>query len=88
MTLTLIEQLAAILIGAALILALIRLLKGPTAADRIISADTLSVTVTAALTGVAAIFDSALFLDIALVYAALSFIGVVALARVIQGGGA
>ena len=88
MTLTLIEQLAAILIGAAMLLALIRLLKGPTSADRIISADTLSVTVTAALTALAVVLDSALFLDIALVYAALSFIGVVALSRVIEGGDA
>jgi multisubunit Na+/H+ antiporter MnhF subunit len=88
MSLTIIEQLAAILIGAALLLAVIRMLKGPTAADRIISADTLSVTVTAALTGLAAVLESALFLDIALVYAALSFIGVVAMARIIEGGGA
>jgi len=88
MSLTIIEQLAAILIGAALLLAVIRMLKGPTAADRIISADTLSVTVTAALTGLAAVLESALFLDIALVYAALSFIGIVAMARIVEGGGA
>ena len=72
----------------ALLLALIRMLIGPTPADRVISADTLSVSATAALTGVAAYYNNAFFLDVALVYAALAFIGVVAISRVIEGGDA
>jgi len=45
----------------------------------------MSVTVTAALTLVAAAFGSELYLDVALVYGALAFIGVIAIARVIEG---
>lgn len=86
MTLNLIEQIAAVFIGLALLLALIRMLIGPTPADRVISADTLSVSTTAALTGVAAFFHSEFFLDVALVYAAVAFIGVIAVSRVIEGG--
>lgn len=84
MTLNLIEQIAIGFFGAALLLSFIRLLIGPGSADRVISADTLSVIVTAVLAVVAAFFNSALYLDVALVYAAISFIGVVAIARFIE----
>ena len=86
MSLNLIEQLAVLIMGISLILGLIRLLLGPTAPDRVISADTLSVTATAGLTGVAAFLGSSLYLDVALVYAAIAFVGVVAISRVIDGG--
>lgn len=85
MTFNLLEQIAAGFIGAALLLGLIRMLIGPDAPDRVISADTMSVTVTAGLTVVAAYFGSALYLDVALVYGAIAFIGVIAIARVIKG---
>lgn len=85
MTLNLLEQISVGFIGAALLLGFMRMLIGPTAPDRVISADTMSVTVTAALTLVAAAFGSELYLDVALVYGALAFIGVIAIARVIEG---
>ncbi len=85
---TLIQQIAAGFILGALLLGFIRLLMGPDAASRVISADTMSVTVTAALVGFAAYFDSALFLDVALVYGAISFIGIITIARVIKGDSA
>ena len=85
MTLNLLELIAAGFIGAALLLGLIRLIIGPDAPDRVISADTMSVIITAALTFFAAYFNSALFLDVALVYGAISFIGAIAVARVIEG---
>jgi multisubunit Na+/H+ antiporter MnhF subunit len=84
-TLNLLEQISVGFIGAALLLGFMRMLIGPTAPDRVISADTMSVTVTAALTLVAAAFGSELYLDVALVYGALAFIGVIAIARVIEG---
>ena len=86
MTFNLLEQISVGFIGAALLLGLIRMLIGPDASDRIISANTMSVTVTAGLIIVAAYFNSALYLDVALVYAALSFIGVIAISRVLKGG--
>lgn len=74
------------LMGVASILALVRLALGPTIPDRVIAADTLAVITTAALVWLAAALDSALYLDIALVYGALAFVGVVAIARVIEPG--
>jgi multisubunit Na+/H+ antiporter MnhF subunit len=86
MTLTVLEQVSAILVGLALLLGFIRLLLGPTAPDRVVSADTLSVIVTAALVAVGAWLGNALYLDVALVYGALAFVGIVAVARAIEGG--
>ena len=86
MELNLIEQAAAVFMALALLLGMVRLLAGPDAADRVISADTLSVTITAGLAALAAYFGSALYLDVALVFAALAFIGTVAIAMVIRAG--
>lgn len=86
MTLNIMEQVSAILMGLALLLGFVRFLLGPTAPDRVISADTLSVIVTAGLVGVAAWLGNAIYLDVALVYGALAFVGVVAIARAIEGG--
>ena len=80
-----IEQLAALLLIASLVLGMTRLLIGPTTGDRIVSADTLSVIVTASLTCIAALFGNGIYLDVALIYGALAFIGIVAIARAIDG---
>jgi len=74
------------LLGAACGLALLRLWIGPHAPDRIVAADTLSVIATGTISVLALLFDSALYLDVALLYGVLAFVGVVALARAIEGG--
>lgn len=63
----------------------IRLLLGPTTPDRVVAADTLSVITTAGLAGMAAYFNNPVYLDIALVYGTLAFVGTVAIARAIEG---
>ena len=83
-TLTLI---AAMLIALAALFALYRLLFGPTNADRIVSADALALITAVVLIFMALVFDSVLYLDIALVYSILSFVGIIALARVIEAKG-
>jgi multicomponent Na+:H+ antiporter subunit F len=85
MSLNLLEMLAFALMGAALLLGLARFALGPATPDRLVAADTLSVITTAGLAGVAVLLDSPLYLDVALVYGVLSFVGVVALARAIEG---
>ncbi len=85
MTLNFLELSALAILAAGLLLGLLRLVIGPHAGDRVVAADTLSVITTALLAVVAALLDSALYLDIALVYGVLSFIGVIALARAIEG---
>jgi multisubunit Na+/H+ antiporter MnhF subunit len=73
------------LLALASLFALIRLWMGPTSADRIVAADTLSVIATGGIIVLALIFDSVLYLDVALLYGVLAFVGIVALARAIEG---
>ncbi len=75
---------AMVLIALAALFTLFRLLFGPTNADRIVSADALSLITAVFLIFLAVLFDSVLYLDIALVYSVLSFVGIIALARVIE----
>jgi multisubunit Na+/H+ antiporter MnhF subunit len=85
MSLNVLEMLAFVLVGVAMLLSLVRLARGPESPDRIVSADTLSVIATAALAGLAILLDSPLYLDVALIYGVLAFVGVVAIARAIEG---
>ncbi len=79
------EIVAFILIGCALLLGLWRLFMGPTVPDRVVAADTLAVITTAGLVWLASKFDNPIYLDVALVYGALAFVAVVAIARAIEG---
>lgn len=81
-----IALLAAALTALAVLAATLRLLLGPTTPDRIVAADTVAVITTPAIAWLAAGLDNPMYLDVALVYGALSFVGVVALARTLEGG--
>lgn len=85
MNLTLLQLLAIALLLLGMGLCVIRLVIGPTTPDRVVAADTLAVITTAALTGLAAWFENPIYLDIALVYGTLAFVGTVALARALEG---
>jgi len=76
-----------LLLSLGIMLTVARLWLGPDAADRIVAADTLSVMITVLMLLLAFWFDSALYLDVALIYAVLAFVGTVALARTIERGG-
>jgi multisubunit Na+/H+ antiporter MnhF subunit len=84
MSLTVLEIIALVLMGGSMLLGLLRLVLGPHAGDRVVAADTLSVITTAGLVVAAALFGSPLYLDVALIYGVLAFIGVVAIARAIE----
>ena len=85
MILSALHLLAVLLLAVAIGFSVIRLLLGPTALDRLVAADTLAVITTAGLAGLAAVFDNPIYLDVALVYGTLAFVGTVALARAIEG---
>jgi multisubunit Na+/H+ antiporter MnhF subunit len=87
MTLTLLETIALALLGLAVLLVLLRLLLGPAAPDRVVAADTLAVMTTSGLAMIAALLGSPLYLDLALIYGTLAFVGIVAIARAIEGNG-
>ena len=76
---------ALVLTALAVALGTLRLFLGPTTPDRVVAADILTVITTPALAWLAIGLDNAIYLDIALVYAALSFVGVVAVARALEG---
>jgi len=85
MSLTFLQILAAVLLFVSVILSMARLLMGPTTADRLVAADTLAVISTAGIVVLAAAFGNPVYLDVALVYGTLAFVGTVALARSIEG---
>lgn len=85
MSMNILELAAFTMVGIALLLGLLRLVLGPGSADRIVAADTMSVTATAAIAGLAAVFATPLYLDVALIFGVLAFVFVVAIARTIEG---
>jgi multisubunit Na+/H+ antiporter MnhF subunit len=82
---SLLQLIALGLLGIGLLLGVIRFVIGPTTPDRIVAADTLSILITAGLAWIALLLDSPVYLSVALVYGALSFVGTVALARALEG---
>lgn len=85
MTISILQLIATALLVLGIGLSALRLFLGPTTADRVVAADTLAVITTAGLAGLAAVFDNPIYLDIALVYGTLAFVGTVAIARAIEG---
>jgi multicomponent Na+:H+ antiporter subunit F len=68
------------------VLATIRFAKGPTAADRVVAMDNLSIIITSALVFAGLYFERYLYIDVSLIYAVLGFIGVLTIARYLEGG--
>ena len=62
-------------------LALARLIRGPDAADRIVALDLVSVLIVAFLAAYSIFSGETSFLDVAIAYALIAFLGTVALAR-------
>ena len=78
---------AALALGAlGMLLASLRLFRGPTAADRAVALDALTLIITPSMVACAVMSGRAVYLDVALVYALLSFLGVIALARYLDRG--
>ena len=67
-------------------LGFLRMLKGPTASDRAVAVDTMTTTVVALLVVLAFVFERYVYLDVALVYSLLSFVGLIAIARYLERG--
>ncbi len=74
------------IIGVGIILCIIRMIIGPTAADRAIAMDTATTVAVALLVLLAFVFDRYVYLDVALVYSIISFVGLIAIARYLEKG--
>lgn len=78
--------LAALIVGAAFLLALYRFLKGPSVADRVVAFDVLTIVAVTGIVFIALAEGRGIYLDVALVYALLSFLGVIVVARYLDRG--
>lgn len=75
------------LVGVAVLLAFVRLVRGPDLANRVVAVDLLSA-LGVGIAGVAAVAsDDAVYLDVALVLALIAFLGTVGFARYAEKGG-
>jgi len=78
--------LAAALSAAGFLLALYRFVMGPSAADRVVAFDVLTIVSITGIVLAALAAGRGIYLDVALVYALLSFLGVIVVARYLEGG--
>jgi len=65
---------------------LFRIGLGPTVADRVVGLDTLNTMVVATMIVLGAAFDQVIFVDVAIIYALLSFVGTLYVARYLERG--
>ena len=74
-----------VLIGLGVLFAVLRLIKGPTTANRVVSLDTFNIIVIGVIVLLADQFQNSLYLDIAIVYAILAFLETIVFARYLEG---
>ncbi|MDY0137642.1 MAG: K+/H+ antiporter subunit F [Thiomicrospira sp.] len=74
------------LVSAALVLSLVRLIKGPDLADRILALDTLYINVIALLILFGIYLNSSLYFEAALLIAVMGFVSTVALSKYLLRG--
>jgi multicomponent Na+:H+ antiporter subunit F len=79
----LLPSILATLVGACL--CALRALLGPTAPDRVVAIDALTSLMAACLVLLAVRWRSPVYLDVALVYAFLTFIGTLAISKYLEG---
>ena len=68
------------------IIAIIRVVLGPTAPDRIVGLDTINTIVISSMVIFGAAFKEVIYIDVAIVYALLSFISTLFIAKYLEGG--
>lgn len=76
---------AAAVMGILAVGVLGRLVSGPTVPDRAVALDTLNTLVVGIMLLLSVAHDSVVMVDVAIVYAALSFVGTMFIARYIEG---
>ena len=78
--------LAGVAVAVAFVLALYRFVVGPRAVDRVVAFDVLTIISVTGIVLAALAAGREIYLDVALVYALLSFLGVIVAARYLEGG--
>lgn len=78
--------LAAVLAAVAFVLAMIRFVRGPHTFDRVVAFDVVTIVSITGIVLAALVGERAVYLDVALVYALISFLGVIVVARHLERG--
>ncbi len=76
---------AVVIMAALMVLAMIRLIKGPTVPDRVVAMDTINTLVVASMIVLSVLYKQIIFVDVAIVYALLSYVGVLYIAKYLGG---
>lgn len=76
----------AVFLAICIIIILIRLFLGPTPPDRLVGLDTLNTVVVVSMVILGAAFDQVTYIDVAIVYALLSFVTTLFIAKYIEKG--
>ncbi len=63
-----------------------RFIKGPSLVDRVVAFDSMTITSLVVIGVIALLSNRAIYFDVAVVYGLLSFLGVIIVAKYIQGG--
>ncbi len=74
------------IVAVGVILSIVRMVKGPDVTDRVVALDVFTTITIALFVFFAMVFDRYIYIDVALVYGLLSFIGVLVIARFIERG--
>lgn len=70
----------------AIIMAIIRVIKGPTAPDRVVGLDTINTIIIVSMVIFGVAMGSVIYIDVAIVYALLSYISTLFIAKYLEGG--
>ncbi|MCF7923999.1 MAG: cation:proton antiporter [Candidatus Izimaplasma sp.] len=73
------------LLALGVIFTVIRFVLGPKLSDRVVALDTFNMIIIGLIVFLALVFDSKLYLDIAIVYAVLAFLETIVFARYLEG---
>ena len=84
--LDLVTQIALVTLGVALLIAVVRLVKGPSLPDRVVAMDLIGVLVVSLIVVLAASSQVPATLDAAIVIALIGFVGTVAYATYVERG--
>ncbi len=82
----LIYNIAAIIALTGMVLSFARLILGPTIADRAVALDGMTIIAISLIVFIAYYSNRVIYLDVAIVYGLISFIGIIAIARYLERG--
>jgi multicomponent Na+:H+ antiporter subunit F len=70
----------------AIVVTFVRLIAGPTVADRAVALDGMTIISISVIAAAAFLLGRFIYIDVALVYALISFLGIIAVARFLERG--